>query len=356
MTLILLAGALALAVTAALLLALLRGAPARSGSAARIYEDQLAEVDRDAARGLLGSAEADQARAEVERRLLDAARREAAGAPARARAPRFALAVAAGALPLGAAGLYAVSGNPGLPDTAFAERAGPTSSLAALRERLTDDPDDLAGWVELGDALSAQGRRGEAAPAYAEAVRLTGGRDRRLAGAYAEALSLEAGVVTPEAEEVFAAIKAAHPDDPQATYYLAQAAAARGDRARAVADLTALLSDADPAAPWYAGLALLLSELTGTSGAPPASGDAGPTPAQVEAAAAMPEAERAAMIRAMVDGLDARLRDAPDDVEGWRRLARAYGVLGDGARADAAWREVAARAPDDAEAAAALSE
>ncbi|MHC8508310.1 MAG: c-type cytochrome biogenesis protein CcmI [Rhodospirillales bacterium] len=39
--------------------------------------------------------------------------------------------------------------------------------------------------------------------------------------------------------------------------------------------------------------------------------------------------ERAAMIRAMVDGLAARLEDDPDDREGWIRLERAYTVLGE---------------------------
>ena len=34
------------------------------------------------------------------------------------------------------------------------------------------------------------------------------------------------------------------------------------------------------------------------------------------------------MIHSMVDGLAARLADAPDDPAGWLRLARAYGVLG----------------------------
>jgi cytochrome c-type biogenesis protein CcmH len=45
---------------------------------------------------------------------------------------------------------------------------------------------------------------------------------------------------------------------------------------------------------------------------------------------------RAQMIRGMVERLAARLQDNPDDLEGWRRLARAYQVLGDTAKASAA--------------------
>ena len=49
------------------------------------------------------------------------------------------------------------------------------------------------------------------------------------------------------------------------------------------------------------------------------------------------------MIRGMVDGLAARLAEAPDDADGWNRLIRSYAVLGD--------REAAQRALTDARAA-----
>ena len=35
-----------------------------------VYRDQLSELDRDAARGLIGAAEAEEARAEIARRIL----------------------------------------------------------------------------------------------------------------------------------------------------------------------------------------------------------------------------------------------------------------------------------------------
>ena len=44
-----------------------------SGSEVEVYRDQLAEIDRDRAAGLIASAEADAARTEVSRRLIAAA-------------------------------------------------------------------------------------------------------------------------------------------------------------------------------------------------------------------------------------------------------------------------------------------
>lgn len=43
--------------------------------------------------------------------------------------------------------------------------------------------------------------------------------------------------------------------------------------------------------------------------------------------AALPEAERRAMVESMVAGLAARLKDEPQDAEGWRMLARSQMVL-----------------------------
>jgi cytochrome c-type biogenesis protein CcmH len=65
--------------------------------------------------------------------------------------------------------------------------------------------------------------------------------------------------------------------------------------------------------------------------------EAGPSAAAQAVAAAAPE-DQAQMIRGMVDGLAARLAAQPDDPEGWARLVRAYGVLGD---ADAQARALA---------------
>src|SRR5204863_7129207 len=66
-----------------------------SGGEVAIYRDQLAEVDRDLAHGVIGSAEADAARIEVSRRLLAADRSEQQRAYASSTGLRRAVAVVA---------------------------------------------------------------------------------------------------------------------------------------------------------------------------------------------------------------------------------------------------------------------
>ena len=58
----------------------------------------------------------------------------------------------------------------------------------------------------------------------------------------------------------------------------------------------------------------------------------------IEAAQALTPEERMAFVESMVDGLAARLEAAPDDLDGWLQLARAYTVLGRNNEALAAYQ------------------
>src|SRR5258708_29906853 len=84
-----------------------RGArPQNDGTEATVYKDQLSEIDRDLAAGLIGSSEADAPRVEIGRRLLaaaDAERKMPAASNTAFR--RVVAAVALARLPLLAGGL-----------------------------------------------------------------------------------------------------------------------------------------------------------------------------------------------------------------------------------------------------------
>ncbi|MEL7488120.1 MAG: c-type cytochrome biogenesis protein CcmI [Pseudomonadota bacterium] len=83
-----------------------------------------------------------------------------------------------------------------------------------------------------------------------------------------------------------------------------------------------------------------------TPAAPPPLVSAGNDPAanpareRAEAIAALPEDDRRAAIDAMVASLASRLEASPEDVAGWRMLARSYGALGRAEESADAWREV----------------
>jgi cytochrome c-type biogenesis protein CcmH len=80
-------------------------------------------------------------------------------------------------------------------------------------------------------------------------------------------------------------------------------------------------------------------------------------PDQPLAARAAPEdAPELAQIRAMVQGLEDRLKGAPEDLDGWLMLARSRLVLGEPGAAAEALRAARARAPDRPDIAVALAE
>src|SRR6056297_2105533 len=116
------AGVLALAVSLILGLALLRGRVGEAPPAAydlQVYRDQLKEVDRDLARGVISKGEAERLRAEVSRRVLAADTQLRAGGDSGGQPGRVGVIVAA-LVVLGLAGgsfaLYSQVGAPGYSD------------------------------------------------------------------------------------------------------------------------------------------------------------------------------------------------------------------------------------------------
>lgn len=324
------------ATVAALLWPLLRmRLPARdrlSGELA-IYRDQLAELERERAAGTLGPAEAAAARTEIERRMLaagDAAASNAKAAPASDAVQKWLPPALSLFVPLLALGLYLQVGRPGLPAAPFADRGAehPAPSrqmdvaglLKEARARLAQDPNDA-------DALAALG----------------------------EGLTLEAGgtVTQPALEALQRALKA-RPDDARILYYLGLHEAQSGDSKAAIARWHDLEAKSPPDAPWLPMLRAEIARVARAAGieVPPTQTPQStmPTPSreQQEAMAQLTPEQRQQAIRTMVEGLAARLADAPQDRAGWLRLANAWKVLGENANAADAYARADTLGPVDA--------
>ncbi len=372
------AAALVAGTLAMVLAPLLRRAPAAPLHARdydiEVYRDQLAELERDSARGVIGSGESEAARVEIERRLLAAAGTEAEGTPAKAGATaagprRLTAAVLALAIAAGAVALYLETGRPDLPSQPFAERAARDAQIAAARraeaetriaaleERLEASPDDLAGWIELARARRSVENYAGAATAFAHARALVGDEPIILS-AYGEALTMATGGrVTPEAKAAFDAVLARQPGDPRARFYLGLARAQADDAVGALDMWIALEAESPPDSPWRANLGRQMQALAAEAGIDlaafrrefaGASADApGPGRADIEAAQNLNPEERTAMIRSMVARLAARLEESPDDPAGWKQLGRSYVVLGQPEKAAEAYAKAAALAPGD---------
>lgn len=330
-----------LTVIASLAIILPLSASRREVSGARehdfeVYRDQLAEIERDAERGLIGRDEAAQARAEIGRRIL---RLETAGQGGdqirRGSSLVRGLAMAAVvAVPVTSWGLYSAIGSPDMPGQPLAERLAkdPASStidelVARAEAHLRANPEDGRGWDVVAPIYLRLERVGEAATAFRNAIRLQGDSAPRWTG-LGEALMADAGgVVTTDAAAAFERAGALDPADPRPRFFLATAKAQEGDLVAAADDLRALLAMLAADSPWRAVVEQTLAQAEAETRRRAAVAAPGPSSEDVEAAAALSDAERSDMIQVMVERLDERLRENPQDAEGWQRLVRSYLVL-----------------------------
>jgi cytochrome c-type biogenesis protein CcmH len=376
-------------VVAGLLWALMRRSAAAAGRLSydiNVYKDQLDEIEQELAQGLITDAEAEAARTEIERRILTAAEAGGEGkpdAPAPAGGGRLLVsAVVIVGIPALAFGLYARLGSPQYPNVPYAERQDTKpaaaeaqkapddiETLAArLAQRMEEDPGNLRGWLLLGRTYQTMDRDGDAVTAFRKAAELAP-EDMTVATELAESLVLaNERKVVAESRELFKSVLSSDARNPRARYYLALADAQDGNLKAALQGWIDLVAVSHGDAPWLGTVRqsiqnaakelnvdpmtvepTLTAKLLGpgkrpesqptpppsTTGAP-ATAAPGPSREDMEAAQQMSAEDRNAMIRSMVERLAERMKDTPDDLAGWQRLARAYRVLGETEKAEEA--------------------
>ncbi|RXT29037.1 c-type cytochrome biogenesis protein CcmI [Rhizobium leguminosarum] len=346
-----------------LLYPLLRGAKAaeniRAGEAA-VYRDQLRELDRDLNGGLITPEEADYARAEIGRRLIAVSADEPAETAKPARHHRFTEAFVLLLLPVLGLCLYLTTGRPDLPSQPLEARLeNPGNDVAVLitkaERHLAEKPDDGKGWDVLAPIYFRTMRVNDAQLAYRNAIRLLGPSPVRLDGLAETLMAVSDGVVTEEARQVLEQSLTLEPDNPRARFYIALSMeqAGRPNEARQAFEALAKQSPAD--APWLPlvneHIAMNGGAKAGADPAAPGAGSAGPGPTQQDVAAAenMSAGDRQQMIRGMVESLDAKLSEDPNNFEGWMRLVRSYAVLNDKDRAAGALKRGLAAFPPPGE-------
>ena len=213
-----------------------------------VYRDQLNEIERDVARGIVRPEDAAAARREIERRILAAT--DELDAPL-ASGPRRGLAVILGACATAfALVVYIVLGSPGLPDLPFANRVSPAAQQAMIENmvsglaiKLQSNPQDAQGWAMLGRSYAVLGQNDKAIDAYDRAHQLKPD-DPGIALAEAAALLADRKLEDPVPQRAVALLKVVttqQPDQPMALWFLGLAAAQQRDFAQARDDWTHLL-------------------------------------------------------------------------------------------------------------------
>ena len=352
------AAGLALAV-ALVLIAAMRRTPGHATRTAdadlAVYKDQLAEIERDLARGTIGSEEAKRLRAEVGKRVIEADRARQVGETLSAARPTGLLAALILGLVLpGGLAIYWWLGAPGYPDMALvprlealdagiAARPGQEAELATLGKPRDTTKDqrlgtelaavtDLATLEEQFRTVFESGDLQAAVRVQERILALRGNQSTANDHAnMALALVAEAqGYVSPEAEAELRASLQRDMTNELARYLVGEMFLQGGRYDQAFRFWRPLAEAGDPAAPWTASIRERIgdvAELAGVRYAAPAAEGPGPSAGDMAAAADMTPEERQAMIEGMVAQLSDRLASEGGSVEDWNRLIRSLAVL-----------------------------
>lgn len=329
-----------------------------------IYRNQLREVDRDLARGVLDAAEAERTRTEISRRLLAAdgdARLAATDAPRTT--SRFVGVVMAVALVAAAGGIYMAIGSFGYADVPRAtrlaiaqerrenrplqleaEEANPQPDaittadpetreiLQALRAAVFERSDDIQGWAYLAQVEAGIGNMKRAARAQERIISMLG--DEATEGDYARLLDFlvisTGGYVSPEAETIALTILRENPENTAALYY-AGLMYAQNDRPDNAFDLwRRVVENSAPSTFHWRLAAGQIQDAALQLGINYALPDQrGPSSDDIAAAQDMAPEDRAAMIQGMVGQLADRLATEGGPPQDWARLISALMVLGE---------------------------
>jgi len=165
-----------------------------------VLRDQRNELEADLANGVISAEQYTQARAELDRRVLDETRNESATAEQSRTGTLTAVVVAAG-LPIVAVVLYLALGTPAALSPTLAAKAGGSepghqvtpeqidAMIERVKERLARDPDNVEGWVVLARTYYVMGRSEDAVKAFERATALAPD-DASLLADYADTLGM----------------------------------------------------------------------------------------------------------------------------------------------------------------------
>lgn len=218
-----------------------------------IFRDQLTELEREKSEGSLAESDFEQAKRELQRRLLEEVEPDAAATTPGTHGPSRKLAVAILVLmPVLAVLGYGMLGNPNALDpTRIAAPPQMTQEqindmVAKLAARMEANPDNMQGWLMLARSYKTMGRYAEAAEAYGKAEKVIND-DPELLASYAETIAMATGNgLTGKPSQLVERALKIDPQHPHSLFLAGAAAMEAGDNKKGIAYWEALLPQVEP--------------------------------------------------------------------------------------------------------------
>jgi len=209
-----------------------------------LFEDQMAELERDRAQGIVSEEQFEQARVELGQRLLSEVGSDASTPETATKPGSFWRYAALACVPVATVLAYLALGVPAALDPALVrpQAAAPGDHAANLNElaerlaqRLEKHPDDTEAWVLLARSYQMLGRAPEAVKAFARAIELLP-ESAQLRADHADVqVAANGGEWTPEAHAALKKALEIDPAHPKALWLAGTEAYARKDYAAALA-------------------------------------------------------------------------------------------------------------------------
>lgn len=372
------AGLLAAIIGTFLGVALLRGGRNDVSAATydlQVYRDQLKEVDRDLARGVIPEADAERVRTEIARRILAADTQSKMSGSDSGQPKGLGKGMAAACfafLLLGTIGIYSQIGAPNYEDQPLKARFATAQNILAsrpaqavreaqltpreertvdqdfanlvkeLRVKVQENPTDLRGQELLARNEATLGNYRAAYEAQEKVISLKGeaarGQDFTQ---YADLMIRAAqGYISPEADLALREAIARDPNDGFARYYMGLMLTQNGRPDMTFRVWRDLLEEGPENAPWIPPIRARIDDLAWIAGVNyTAPAPRGPSADDIQAAQELTADERAEMIQSMVASLSDRLATEGGTPAEWAQLISAYAVLGETDRSRTIWEE-----------------
>lgn len=295
-----------------------------------LYEARLAEIEKDLELDRLDQVTAQAAKSEEARRLIKSS--ETAVKSTVSNKNKALVILAALSIPALSFPFYYQTGTYHFASATNVEEAAQTTTpsmddlLKVAEQRLKDNPDDVNGWKVVAPVYVRMGRFEDAVNAYENVLRVEG-RDSetliKLADVYIEQSQ---GQINPQAQELVQEVLAIDSGNSIARFYTGIIALQNDklDETRSI--WQGMLDTAKGDEEWLPVVQGRLAELATLQQSAPALPELNDN--TVKAIQEMAPEDRLEAIGQMVANLDEKLKEDPNNKEGWQRLIRSYIILG----------------------------
>lgn len=282
------------------------------------YKDQLHAIDQEEAEGQISTANANQARLELARRILSREKQISHKKTPQNHFIRSVIYIGILCIMMGSWGIYYFIGNPNVRSQPFEAlmmredvKLNLSEKIVKTESLLARNPNQSNLLDSLGELYLQIGRFADAATVFDRSLSVNGKSSQRFLNYAIALIALENGVVSQDAENALQKASQLEPQNPQPQIFLARGLIQNGKIQQAIKLLENFVSGHGKGQPWAQDMQSVIDQLK-----------IGSVQEQVK-----PSAQQYNFINDNIVKLEEHVHNNPQDVQGWFMLINAYFIL-----------------------------